>query len=240
MTVTADDGQWDSDTIDVGVVDKKLPVAEAGNDQNATEGDPVTLDGSGSSDADGTIVSYLWEEVTASGVTINNDTTTPTATFTAPDVAAAGETLTFKLTVTDDDGLTDSDTMNVNVADASSPLQAVVGDDQTVTVGDQVTLDGTGSTGPIASYAWEQVIVANESRVQLAGADTDTATFTAPDASAVTAALLETLTFQLTVTDSAGLTSDATTNVNVDDGTTDSSGGGGGGGGGGCFINSMF
>ena len=49
--------------------------------------------------------------MTGTAVTLTDATATATATFTAPDVAAAGETLTFKLTVTDDDGLTDSDTV---------------------------------------------------------------------------------------------------------------------------------
>ena len=73
--------------------------------------------------------------------------------------------------------------------------------------------------------------------MQLAGSDTATPTFTAPTASDITAAVLDTLTFQLTVTDASGTNTD-TVDVIVDDGK--SGGGGGGGGGGGCFINSMF
>jgi hypothetical protein len=40
------------------------PTANAGADQSVTEGDTVELDGSGSSDADGTIVSYQWQQLT--------------------------------------------------------------------------------------------------------------------------------------------------------------------------------
>ena len=89
---------------------------------NPTENTEVTLDGTGSSPgapyfgAGSAIASYLWEETTSSGVTINN-ANTATATFTAPDVAAAGETLTFRLTVTADDGQSDSDTVTIEVND---------------------------------------------------------------------------------------------------------------------------
>jgi hypothetical protein len=136
------------------------------------------------------------------------------------------------LTVTDDHdpAVTSSDTVVVTVAD----LQAVAGDDQNVAVGAIVTLNGTDSTGPIASYAWTQT---SGTKVQLSGADTATATFTASNGSAPVAAVVETLTFQLTVTDSSGLIeSNDSISVNIDDGTVPSTGDGGGGGGGGCFI----
>ena len=171
------------------------------------------------------------EEVTASGVTITNDTATPTATFTAP---AAGQTLTFKLTVTDDDGLTDDDTIDLTVDTASGTLQADAGADQTVAPGATVTLDGASSTGTSPTFAWTQTA---GTPVQLAGDDTATPTFTAPTAADITAAVLDTLTFQVTVTDASGSATDDV-NVTVDDSV--STGGGGGGGGGGCFIDSMF
>ena len=115
---------------------------------------------------------------------------------------------------------------------------ADAGADQNVAQGAAVTLDGTGSTdaydGTIDSYAWTQT--AGTTQVTLAGAATDTATFTAP-------AVSETLTFQLTVTDNDGLTDTDTIDVTVDNiagDDDDDDGGGGGGGGGGCFINTMF
>ncbi len=39
------------------------PVANAGDDQDVTTGAPVTLDGSRSSDLDGTIASYAWTHI---------------------------------------------------------------------------------------------------------------------------------------------------------------------------------
>ena len=147
MTVTDDNGLTSSDDMNVNVAEPLLAVA--GDDQNVTVGDTVTLDGT---DSTGPIASYTWIQQSGTPVQLAG-ASTDTANFTAPDVTAAGETLTFRLTVTDDNGLTSSDDMNVNVAE---PLLAVAGDDQNVTVGDTVTLDGTDSTGPIASYTWIQ------------------------------------------------------------------------------------
>jgi hypothetical protein len=95
------------------------PLAAAGADQTVVENTPVTLDGSGSSDAGGAIVSFLWEQVGTPPVTLTN-AATQTATFTAPSVDAAGAVLTFQLTVTDNDGLTHTDTVDVTVEDSTT------------------------------------------------------------------------------------------------------------------------
>ena len=80
------------------------PVAEAGAAQSVTTSTEVTLDGSGSSDPESGVLTYLWTHTSTDGDTpatviplTNADTAT--ATFTAPDTA--GE-LIFTLTVTDD------------------------------------------------------------------------------------------------------------------------------------------
>jgi hypothetical protein len=110
---------------------------------------------------------------------------------------------------------------------------ANVGADQVVTEGDTVTLDGSTSTGAIVTYLWEPV----GNSVTLTNASSDKATFTAPPVGTSG----ETLTFRLTVTDSGGQFSSATTNVTVNDISTPvTPTGGGGGGGGGCFISAMF
>jgi hypothetical protein len=80
-----------------------LPLANAGADQtlNSTN---ATLDGSGSSDPDGTIVNYSWSE---NGVEI--------ATGVAPQVTLTGGIHTITLTVTDDDGAVDTDEVVITV-----------------------------------------------------------------------------------------------------------------------------
>jgi hypothetical protein len=90
------------------------PSADAGPDQDATEGDSVTLDGSGSSDPDGSIVSYQWSQTSGPSVTLN-DANQPVANFVAPAVTST-RTLWFMLTVTDNDGQTGTDVVKVNVA----------------------------------------------------------------------------------------------------------------------------
>ena len=97
-----------------------VAVADA-DPTNPKETTEVTLDGTNSSDADGTpIISYLWEQVPVPTVMLTN-AATDTASFTAPDVGAAGATLTFQLTVTDDDGLESTETVNITVHNPTSP-----------------------------------------------------------------------------------------------------------------------
>ncbi|GGN94259.1 PKD domain-containing protein [Haloarcula pellucida] len=123
------------------------PTADAGADQTVTSGDTVTLDGTNSTDPDGTL-NYSWTETTSSGVTLSGaDTATPT--FTAPDVNSE-TTLTFDLTVTDDDGASDSDLVNVTVQppDAAnfqvSNLQAPASATQGDTIDVSADVENTG------------------------------------------------------------------------------------------------
>ena len=72
----------------------------------------VSLPGSGN-DTDGTIASYAWTQTVGPAVTLSG-ANTATAGFTAPAVSVA-TVLTFKLTVTDNQGATGFDTVNVTV-----------------------------------------------------------------------------------------------------------------------------
>ena len=87
------------------------PTADAGDDQTVDSGETVTLDGTGSTDSDGTIASFAWTQTSGPAVTLTGaDTATPS--FTAPTGPAS---LTFELTVTDNDGATDTDSVTVDV-----------------------------------------------------------------------------------------------------------------------------
>ena len=204
------------------VTTNQPPVANAGALQTVAIGATVTLDGSGSTDSDGTIQSYEWVHTSTDGVAPTTTITVAngeTSTFTAPD-AAADLDLVFTLTVTDDDGATnintDTNTVTITVtapvADNQPPV-ANAGDLQTVAIGATVTLDGSGSTdsdGTIQSYVWVHTStdgVAPTTPITVANGETST--FTAPDA----AADLD-LVFTLTVTDDGGAT-----NINTDTNT---------------------
>jgi len=188
-----------------------VPVANAGPNQSVTAGASVTLNGSASSDSDGTIASYTWSQTAGTTVTLSSTTTAQPA-FTAPSPTAT-TTLTFSLRVTDNrGGVSAPATVNITVNPAGGPNAAPVanaGTAQSVNSGFMVTLNGTGSTdsdGTIAGYAWTQTA---GTAVTLSSASASQPTFTAP-----TVTTAATLTFSLVVTDDDGAPSAAST-VNV-------------------------
>jgi hypothetical protein len=89
------------------------PVARAGDDRAVNELAAVVLDGRASSDSDGSVVSHAWLQVSGPSVSLSSPSAASTG-FTAPDVSSA-QTLVFRLSVTDDDGATASDTVSITV-----------------------------------------------------------------------------------------------------------------------------
>jgi hypothetical protein len=89
------------------------PTADAGPDQTVNGGNIVNLDGSASSDQDGTISSYSWMQIAGPRVDINGGDT-PTPAFIAPDVSS-NTTLKFSLTVKDDSGVESNNPATVSV-----------------------------------------------------------------------------------------------------------------------------
>ena len=112
LTVTDDEEAADTDVVMITVDARpgnQPPTADAGADQTVTDADSggdedVTLDGSASTDGDGTIASYSWTENSVEIAT----GATPTVTF-----AVGAHTVT--LTVTDDEGATDTDDVLITV-----------------------------------------------------------------------------------------------------------------------------
>ena len=211
LTVTDAGDLTDTDTVSITVGgDNDPPVADAGPDQTVNEGTTATLDGSGSSDPDDGIATYLWEQTAGTVVTLS-DTSATQPTFVAPDVGADGGTVPFQLTVTDTEGLQDSDTCTVNISWVNAPPVADAGPDQTVNEGTTATLDGSGSTDSddgIASYVWTQT---GGTSITLSDPNAVQPTFTAPDVGTGGAVL----TFDLTVTDNGGLPDTDTVLINV-------------------------
>ncbi len=193
LTVTAGGGSG-TDTVAVTIqANNDAPTADAGTDQTVTEGDAVTLTGTGE-DPEGGTLTYGWLQTGGlPGVTLSGGATTATVTFTAPELSAE-TTLTFTLTVTDAGGVSGSDTVAVTIQADNDPPTADAGADQTVPEGDAVTLSGRGEDpeGDMLSYAWTQT--GGVPSVPLTGAATATPTFPAPELAADA-----TLTFTLTV-----------------------------------------
>ncbi len=208
LTVTDNDGLTDTDSVTVNVTsdENQPPVAEAGQDQTVREGDFVILDGSNSRDPDGQIEAYSWHQ-THGPLMMLSGATEAQSSFTVSD----GESLIFELTVTDDDGLTDTDSVAVNVTSENQPPIAEAGPDQTVAEGDFVTLDGSNSRdtdGQIAAYSWRQT---RGSPMTLSDTSEAQPTFTALDGDLAGQALM----FELTVTDNSGLTGTDQVTVNI-------------------------
>jgi hypothetical protein len=186
-----------------------LPTANAGAAQSINAGVTVTLNGSASSDSDGSIASYAWTQTSGSAVTLSS-TTTAQPTFTAPAVTTAA-TLTFSLVVTDNRGAASAPaTVNITVNPVGNlPPAANAGAAQTVNSGALTTLDGAGSSDPdgtIASYTWVQTL---GSAVTLSNSGAAQPSFTAPTVTSAT-----TLAFSLVVTDNQGASSPSST-VNI-------------------------
>jgi len=211
LTVTDNGGLSGTDTVIINVSNvNQAPTADAGLDQTVDEGDTATLDGSNSYDPDGTIVTYEWTQTRGTAVTLSNASEVQPA-FTVPSVGGGGEALIFRLEVTDDGGLKDTDSAIINISNVNQAPTADAGRDQTVDEGDTVTLDGSNSydaDGTIATYTWTQMAGTS---VTLSDATAAQPTFTAPDIGPDG----DLLTFQLTITDDGGLQSTDACIVNV-------------------------
>ncbi len=114
VTFTVSDGALSaSQTATLTVTNvNRAPAAEAGPVQTVNAGSVVTLDGTGSTDPDGDVLTYQFIQTAGPAITLHNP---PPAqpTFTAPAVTAP-TTLTFSLTVSD--GTTSAqDTVTITV-----------------------------------------------------------------------------------------------------------------------------
>jgi hypothetical protein len=123
--LTVNDGSASaSDTVsiavnDVGLGANSAPTSDAGPDQTVPRLSTVTLNGTASSDPDGTPLEYLWTQTSGTNVTLS-DATAVQPTFTAPNPALS-ETLIFELSVSDGvDSATDG--VTITVTDNAGPV----------------------------------------------------------------------------------------------------------------------
>ncbi len=186
------DGTEDSaaDQVSIqGVPANTAPVADAGADQTTLRpNDVVTLDGSGSTDADGDTLTYMWTQVSGPAVTLD-DVTAVNPTFTIP-LDAVTTPIVFELIV--NDGTVDSAPDQVTFQAVNDAPVANAGPDQTdPRPNDVVTLDGTSSSDPDGdglTYMWTQV---SGPAVTLDDATSATPTFTIPLDAVATAIVFE-------------------------------------------------
>ncbi len=153
LTVTDNNGATGYDEVQATVqAVNQAPKANAGSDIaiklpiNSTN-----LQGSGS-DADGTVVSYLWEKVSGPAATLG-DVTKPVMGISG---LVAG-TYTFGLTVTDDKGATGYDEVVVTVQAANIAPTANAGSDIILNLPTNSTnIVGTGTDidGTVTTYQW--------------------------------------------------------------------------------------
>ena len=213
LTVTDHVGASHADTVTITVeapeVPNLPPVANAGQDQIVVSGTTVQLDGSNSSDTDGTIASWSWARTggTRGGTVTMTGANTARPTFIADTLSPGARNIThvFTLRVTDSAGGIDTDTVTVTVDAPNLPPVANAGPDQSVASGDTVTLNGSGSSdtdGTIASWSWARTGGTRGSTVTMTGANTARPTFIADTLSP--GARNITHVFTLRVTDSAG------------------------------------
>ena len=123
FSLVVNDGELSSpaSTVTITVTADPVPVAKVGADQTVPKRSNTVLQGSGS-DSDRQTLTYLWQQVAGTPVTIQN-ATSAAASFVAP--ATAGD-LKFSLTV--NDGIDNSmpSTVTVHVIDLAPVITSVV------------------------------------------------------------------------------------------------------------------
>lgn len=154
LVVTDDKGATHQDDVTVRVLTastaNKPPVAVAGNDITiTTPTSSVTLNGSMSSDPDGTITAYGWQKI--SGPTSYN-ITSPTSATTSVTALSPG-VYVFRLTVRDSKNATDTDDVTVTVNQQANNANS--------------TLTFTASPNPSTSYFALKVTASTPSPVTL-------------------------------------------------------------------------
>ena len=194
------------------------PTANAGIDLDATVNSAVTLDGSGSADAEGA-VTYSWALTTRpDGSNASVTSATQAKATLTPDVEG---TYVATLTVKDTDGNEDSDETTITVTEAAGepPVASIVDEDNKsinednkndeVTVGTGYALDGSNSFDTDTddkdlTFAWEIVEKPEGSSAASVAAATDN-----PDEAVFTPDVIGPYTIRLTVSDPEGNTSTA-------------------------------
>lgn len=146
LTVETGDGVSASDTLSVTIDPGTLPTALITASGTAYEGQTVTFSGVASTDPDGGILTYEWEQIDDNFAITLEDPTSEIVSFTAPTVTK-DTALTLQLTVTSERGGSATELHTITIQPYPLPI-ANAGADQVVTEGETVTLDASGSVDP--------------------------------------------------------------------------------------------
>jgi hypothetical protein len=198
------------------------PIADAGADESATVGVVVSLDGSGSYDPDGDDLEFTWEIVDSpSGSNVKLDGRDEETCRLQPDVAGVYR---VELVVSDGARESDPDDVEITAAEDNGAPVADAGSDQTVTQGDTVQVDGSGSSDPDGdrlSYQWALSTKPTGSSASLSSATAEKPSFTTDKAGV----------YEVTLTVSDGSESSSPDKARI---VADASSGGSSGGSTGC------
>ena len=129
------------------------PKAKAGSDKELLEGASGSLDGSLSSDFEGSTITYNWDDLDNINLSATN---VAQPTFTAP-LVNADKQYRVALTVNDGEKNSKPDTVIVTVKQINYPPVANAGADFEIAETTSVLLDGNGSTDPdglALTYSW--------------------------------------------------------------------------------------
>ncbi|MDI3322288.1 PKD domain-containing protein [Pinibacter soli] len=187
-------------TVNPAVSNNKPPVANAGNDFT-TSNSYAYLSAGGSYDPDGSIAGYNWTQVSGP-----NTATILSGNSMFPTVQGlVSGSYVFRVTVTDNQGATASDDVQLTVGGNKPPV-ANAGADFTVNAATTASLSASGSSDPdgtIASYSWTQVSGPNTATIASANTVSPTAQ----------GLIVGVYVFRVTVTDNLGAS--ATDDVQV-------------------------
>ena len=182
FTISADDGHGGtgSDYVIVHVISAsayKLATLSCAPIIRSHEGGSATLVEAIDNPSDAPLT-YEWTQVSGIPIPISS-TTDSTPTVTLP-TGTGGSVFAFELTLSQSGTIVGNCEQYVYAAypEPGAPPHADAGPYQVVNAGDQVTLDGTKSTGGYLKFSWTQV--AGEP-VQLLYSNTAKPVFTAPD-----------------------------------------------------------
>lgn len=156
VKVVDDRADYTLDTVAVNVISNFEPVANAGSPIVMNQPSSSTkLNGSGSSDPDGTLISYKWSQVAGPSPASFTNETSAIATVSSLQVG----TYTFRLLITDSNLAQDSSEVEVTInASTNIAPTAKSGNDDTLYLPSNfLTVDGSTSydkDGNIISYKW--------------------------------------------------------------------------------------